>query len=284
MGRLATLFHKVLGVYFVLFMLALYAPIVIMITLSFNGPRGGSTFPLREPGLYWYWTLFHPDEVTEFSDIGQFLGDYWGGFWISLRLGFLTALTVTLFGTLAGQALRARFRGDRLIFYLILAGIVTPGIMLGLGFALFANLVNLTPHWYTTTLAVHLVWALPFAFLILVAMFKRLNPRYEEAALTLGARPHTVFLYITLPLMRPPILTAFLLGFLLSWDEVIRSTLVSGQESTLPVLIWGTLTVRVTPRLYALGTLATAVSLLVMGVYFLLARRLSLAGAMKGRS
>jgi putative spermidine/putrescine transport system permease protein len=82
----------------------LYFPFVIMGVLSFQGPRGGHTFPLRGISTIWYWKLFHPGQLTKYSDVGEFLGDYIGALERSLVLAGLTMVVSTLLGLMAAQA------------------------------------------------------------------------------------------------------------------------------------------------------------------------------------
>src|SRR5438046_10747007 len=87
----------------------LYFPFVIMGILSFQGPRGGHTFPLRGVSTIWYWKLFHPGQLTQYSDVGEFLGDYLAALERSLVLAILTMFISTVLAHLAAQAFRRGF-------------------------------------------------------------------------------------------------------------------------------------------------------------------------------
>ena len=89
-------------------------------------------------------------------------------------------------------------------------------------------------------------------------------------ALTLGATHWQTFRYVTLPLMQPAVLTSMLFAFTLSLDEFQRSLLVTGFEQTLPLMVMASVTTRITPTLYALGTLTTLLSFAVVGGYLVL--------------
>ena len=96
----------------------LYFPFVIMAILSFQGPRGGHTFPLRGTSTIWWWKLFHPGQLTEYSDVGEFLGNYLAALQRSLVLAIVTMLISTVLALMAAQAFRRGFRGSGAVFYL----------------------------------------------------------------------------------------------------------------------------------------------------------------------
>jgi putative spermidine/putrescine transport system permease protein len=259
-----------LGGWTALLIFSLYAPFLIMFVLSFNGLKGGSTLPLRNPGLGWWQSLWDPTIIAAVSGTGGgYTGTYWHGLRISLMLAVMTMVTATVLATLAAFAFHRGFRGSSLVFFLFLLAMIVPGLIVGLGLALFYNTLDITPRWYTTTFGVHVMWALPFCFLIMLVTFNRFDRSLEDAALNLGADEFQTFFQITLPMLAPGILSSLLFGFTLSFDELIRSLLVTGRDNTLPLLIWGTLQVRVTPRLFALGSLTTLISLSVLALYFL---------------
>ncbi|MEZ5666069.1 MAG: ABC transporter permease [Alphaproteobacteria bacterium] len=248
----------------------LYFPFIIMAVLSFQGPRGGHTFPMQGVSSIWYWKLFHPGEITEYSDVGEFLGDYLGALQRSLVLAFTTLIISTVFALMAAQAFRRGFRGSGAVFYVWLLGIIVPGITVSLGTALIIQSLDIVPHWMTTGLAVHVVWTLPFSLVVFLMFFNRFDKTLEDAALTLGANRWQTFRHVTLPIMQPAVLTSMLFAFTLSLDEFQRSLLITGNEQTLPVMVMASVTTRITPTLYALGTLTTLLSFVVVAGYLLL--------------
>jgi putative spermidine/putrescine transport system permease protein len=248
----------------------LYFPFVIMGVLSFQGPRGGHTFPLRGVSTIWYWKLFHPGQLTKYSDVGEFLGDYIGALERSLILAGLTMVISTALAMMAVQAFRQRFHGSGTIFYLWLLGIIVPGITVSLGLALAFQRLGIPLHWWSTGLAVHVMWTLPFSLIVFLMFFNRFDSSLEDAALTLGATRWQTFRHVTLPVMQPAVLTSLLFAFTLSLDEFQRSLLITGTEQTLPLMVMASVTTRVTPTLYALGTITTLLSFTVVGIYLLL--------------
>lgn len=251
-----------LGGITLLFLLYQWFPILTMGVLSFTGPDGGTTFPMRGVSLYWYEELLRVSMIDDFKP----------PMYRSLALAAACSVATAALSLAAAQAMRARFRGSSAFFYLILLGIMAPGILVGFGVAIMARIFELPLAWYTTTFAVHVVWTLPFGFLIMLAAFNRFDRRLEEAALTLRASRWTAFWRITFPLVLPGVIGAALFGFTLSYDEFARSFFATGSEQTLPLIIFAQFDRQLQPTLYAIGTATTAVSLTMVAVFTLLLR------------
>jgi putative spermidine/putrescine transport system permease protein len=270
MGRF-NISSKLFRIYIGFILVMLYFPFVIMAILSFQGPRGGHTFPLKGVSSWWWWKLFHPGQLTEFSDVGEFLGNYLGALGRSLILAIVVAILSTIMALLAAHAFRRPFRGSTPVFYLWLLGIIVPGITVSLGLFLVLNQgLRMTPDWKTSALGVHVMWTLPFALIIFLMGFNRFDLNLEDAALVFGANPLQAYWYVTLPVMQPFVLSSLLFGFTLSLDEFQRSLLLTGttlETQTLPVMIMASVTTRITPTLYALGTLTTLLSFVVIALY-----------------
>ena len=126
--------------------------------------------------------------------------------------------------------------------------------------------VGLRPSWYGSAFGAHLTWTLPFGVLIMFAVFNRFSPAYEEAARDLGANSWQAFHHVVLPIIAPSLIGVGLFGFTLSYDEFARSLYTSGTFNTLPLEIYGMTTNVTTPVLYALGTVTTGVSFLVIAL------------------
>lgn len=251
-----------LGAVTVGFLAYQWLPILTMALLSFTGPDGGTTFPMRGVSLFWYRELLRVQSIDDFKPpLGR-----------SLVLALLCSATTAVLAVAAAQAMRARFRGSGIFFYLVLLGVMAPGLLVGFGMGLITRIVGVTPAWYTTTFAVHIVWTLPFGFLTMLAAFNRFDRRLEEAALTLRANRWTAFRRITLPLVLPGVIGAALFGFTLSFDEFARSLFTTGSEQTLPLVIYAQFDRQLQPTLYALGTTTTVVSLLAVGAALALVR------------
>jgi len=251
-----------LGAVTVLFLAYQWLPMLTMTLLSFTGPDGGPTFPMRGVSLHWYRELARVQMVDDFKPPMA----------RSLVLALACSLTTAALSLAAAQAIRARFRGSNLFFYLVLLGIMAPGLLIGFGVAVVTRILDVPLAWYTTTFAVHVVWTLPFGFLTLLAAFNRFDVRLEEAALTLGANRWRAFWRVTFPLVLPGVIGAALFGFTLSYDEFARSLFSTGPEQTLPLVIFAQFDRQLQPTLYAIGTVTTVVSLGTVALFSVLYR------------
>ena len=202
--------------------------------------------------------LFKPQRV------GDFKGSFLRSFWLA---GMVMLLTVII-SLAAGLAFRKGFKGDSWVFYLTISSLIVPSILLTLGIGLQFDQLSLESKWYSSGLGAHLSWTLPFGLLIMFAVFNRFDKSYEEAARDMGATPRQVIQYVVVPIIAPSLVGVGLFGFTLSFDEFARSLLAMGVYNTLPLEIFGMTTTVTTPTLYALGTLTTAVSFLIIGVSF----------------
>ncbi len=255
------------SVYYTVFLAFIYGPMFAMFVLSFQGRRGGTSFPMRGFSLHWWQKLIEPSTV----------GDLQGALGRSLILAIVVMVITALFSTMLAMAFRKNFRASGVLFYTIMAGLMVPGILLSLGLATLMRQIGIPAAWWSSGLGVHVVWTLPFGFLVMMAVFNRFDSSLEEAARDMGASEWTVFKEITLPLITPGIVAAGLFGFTLSYDEFARTTLLAGEGNTLPLDINASMTQRIRPTLFALGTASTIFSLGMIGlfltVYTILYRR-----------
>lgn len=276
-----------LAAFFALFVLFLYGPMFIIVLLSFQGPEGGLTFPLRGVSLHWFHKLAEGLGVV---DIGAALKR-------SLGLGLAVTAFTVLFSVLAGLAFRKKLAGGNTLFFVVVASLIMPSIIVSLGIGLEFRLLDggikkllellgmagaledygTALGLFTSALGAHLTWTLPFGLLIMFAVFNRFNPAYEEAARDLGATPWQGFRHVVLPLIAPSVVGIGMFGFTLSWDEIARTSQAIGDVNTLPLELQGLTTTVTTPAIYALGTVTTVVSLgvvaLAMGLAWWLGKR-----------
>ncbi len=265
-----------LALFFTAFVLFLYGPMLVIVVLSFQGPEGGLTFPLRGLSLHWFAKLAEGLGVV---DIGA-------AFRRSLALGTAVMVCTVLFSVLAGLAFRKKLAGANALFYVVVASLIMPSIIVSLGIGLEFRLLDSGLKWalqalgmtstledygsslglFTSALGAHLTWTLPFGLLIMFAVFNRFNPAYEEAARDLGATPWQGFRFVVLPLIGASVVGIGMFGFTLSWDEIARTSQAIGDVNTLPLELQGLTTTVTTPSIYALGTVTTLISFAVMGV------------------
>lgn len=256
----------ILAVYTGLFLLFLYGPLVVLAILSFQtGPEGGPQFPIVEWSTYWYRHLIG---LTPPSRIAPLPIE--AALFRSMILAAMTMIVSTVLGVAAAQAFRRRFRGSGVVFYLIVLGMMVPGVLVGLGMALIANALGIDRHWWGTAFVLHVVYTFPFAFLVMLAIFNRFDPSMEEASWSLGVSPARTFRKVTFPLIFPGVLSAMLFAFTLSYDEFSRTLFASGRDLTLPLAIYGTFSVEVHPNVFAFGVLTTLFSFALLGVYAIL--------------
>ncbi len=266
-----------LAAFFSLYVLFLYGPTITIGILSFQGPNGGLTFPMNGASLNWFHELFKQQAV----------GDIWGSFSRSLRLGLVVMVTTVVVSVMGGLAFRKRFAGSGWLFYLAIAGLVIPSILVSLGVGLFFSQAGIPVHWATSGFGAQLTWTLPFGLLVIFAVFHRFNPAYEEAARDQGATTWQTVRHVVLPIIMPLLLGVALFGFNFSYDEFARTLLTSGSKNTLPLEIYGMKTNVTTLVIFALGTLTTLFSFAIIGLFLLTAwgmnRRRSWNGSDAGK-
>lgn len=265
----------VLAFYAFLFLAFLYGPFVVMGILSFQqGPEGGPQFPIIEWSTFWYQHVIGVAPVSRIAPLP--LGE---ALVRSLTLAFATMVVSTLLGTLTAQAFRRKFKGSGFIFYLVVLGMMVPGVLLGLGMALVSSQLGIERNWWSTAFVLHVVYTFPFAFLVMLAIFNRFDSSVEEAAWALGVSPTRTFRKVTFPIIFPGILSSMLFAFTLSYDEFPRTLFTGGADVTMPIAIYGTFAVEIHPNLFAFGVLTTLFSFALLSVYAVLmalsARRFS---------
>ena len=244
-----------LATVFILYVAALYGPMICIYILSFQDIRGGLVFPMKGHSLHWFIDLFTQVRT----------GDVKGSFDRSIKLAMLVTVITLVVSLMAGLAFRRRFFGDTVVFYLMIGSLVAPGLVLGLGIGLLFQWIGISPSWYTSALGAQLSWTLPFGVLVMFAVMSRFDSVWEEAARDLGATRWQTIRLVVIPVLAPGLVAVALFGFTLSYDEFARTLQTSGSLNTLPLEIWS-MTLNVTsPSLYALGTVTTIVSFIIIG-------------------
>ena len=259
-----------LGTYFLIFLVFLYAPMILMATLSFQGPFGQLTFPFQGPVSLDWWRSLWDENVQPFhaADIRLAAKN-------SLYLSVVAGAIVAFLAFTLSMAFRRRwpFRADGAGFYVIMLALMTPGYLLAVGTQLFWAQFGWEAGIWETALGANIVWGIPFGFLVMVAVWNRYDPRVEEAARDLGADRKRTFREVTLPLIWTGIFGCALFGFTLAWNDYDRTVLFQvASTDTLPLTIGGfTFTGSIRPDLYALGTATTLVSLFAITLLLVVA-------------
>jgi putrescine transport system permease protein len=246
-GRRPTLVFTVLAFGYAF----LYAPIVSLIVYSFNESRLVTVwagFSTR-----WYESLLHNEQLL-------------GAAGVSLRIAVMNATLALVLGTLAGIALVRfrRFRGRTALALMVGAPLVVPDVILGLASLLLFVAMEQAVGWpagrgITTITIAHVTFSLAYVAIVVQSRLVRLDPSLEEAALDLGARPWKVFFLVTLPLIGPALAAGWLLAFTLSLDDLVIASFVSGPgASTLPMVVYSSVRLGVSPEINALASILVA--------------------------
>lgn len=257
-----------LAIYTALFLLFLYGPMIVLAILSFQSIDGGPQFPIRDWSVYWYTHLLGLAESSRVSQLP--VSD---SLVRSIVLAFMTTVVSTILGVMSAEAFRTKFKGAGPAFYLIILGMMVPGVLVGLGMALLSNTLGIGRAWWGTSFVLHVVYTYPFAFLVMLAIFNRFDRTVEEASMSLGVTPAQTFRRVTFPIIFPGVLSAMLFSFTLSYDEFSRTIFTVGRDLTLPLSIYGTFSVEIYPNLFAFGVLTTLFSFTLLVIYGLLMKR-----------
>ena len=260
--------------------LFLFVPIVSLMVYSFND----SPIPNLWRGftLKWYHALAADQALLS-------------GLWLSLKIAFLTACGSVVLGTLAAFALvkYRRFTGRTLFSGMVSAPLVMPEVVIGLSLLLtmvsLQRAIGVPERGMLTIWLGHLLVGMAYSTVVVQARLQDLNPQLEEAAMDLGARPHQVFWLVTLPMITQSLMSAWLLTFTLSLDDVVLSNFLSGPgATTMPLVILSRARLGLNPSVNAVATLIViVVAIGVALACYLIARaerqrRLELAAAARG--
>ena len=226
----------------------LYAPILILIIYSFNESRlvtVWSNFSIK-----WYFELFRDKQMMD-------------GVMLSLSIGVMSASMAVIIGTLAAFVLTrlGKFTGETGFAFLITAPMVMPEVITGLALLLLFVSMSSMFGWPTqrgamTIWIAHVTFTAAYVTVIVRSRLREMDLSIEEAAQDLGATPFKVFFLITLPSIAPAIAAGWLLGFTLSVDDLVITSFVSGPNATtLPMVVFSSVRLGVSPKINALATL-----------------------------
>lgn len=236
----------------------LYAPIAYIIYVSF---QSDSIWPFPPS-----FTLQHYERLWGARD-------YHAGLWNSLAIGVGTGVLSSLFATLAAMAiLKFRCSGRGLIAGLFLAPLFIAHVLIGIASLMFNKTILGLPGNIFSAILANSTYATAFAFLVVVAQLARYDWRLDEAAMVFGATPRRSFLEVTLPLIWPAILGAFIVSFLLAFNNLEISFYNLGATPTLPTLAWGSLRHGVSEELYALAALINFAVFALLAILYVLLR------------
>jgi len=222
----------------------LYLPVVILMIYSFNESRLATVW--SGFSFKWYGALLRDRQMLEAA-------------WVSIQIAFLTATAAVVLGTMAALAMTRmrRFPGKTLFGALITAPLVMPEVIIGLSillmFVALGDLIGFAPKGIASIWIAHVTFTLAFVTVVVSSRLAELDRSLEEAAMDLG------FL-ITLPIIAPALVSGWLLAFTLSLDDVVISSFVAGPSSTtLPMKVFSSVRLGLSPKINALATLMIAV-------------------------
>jgi spermidine/putrescine transport system permease protein len=219
--------RRIMRVFFGLVLLFLYAPIAILVIFSVN-KASVPTFPLSGFTLHWY------HEFLTNSDMQAALET-------SAIVASISSVVAVALGILASIGLsRSRFRGRGLVTTLVLVPLVVPLIVLGISLLLLFHVLGIQLSILTIVVG-HVVISLPYTVLILMPRLEQIDASLAEAAYDLGAGPLTTFRRVTLPLILPAVVSAFLVAFTTSFDEYAVASFLAGSRQTFPIFLYSAL-------------------------------------------
>jgi putative spermidine/putrescine transport system permease protein len=260
-----------LGGLFCAYLLFLYGPMFVIYLLSFQGENGGVTFPMVGTSTLWFEEILKKGQMANIPV----------SFGRSVSLAAVVSGITVVFAVAAGLGFRRKFPGSGAVFYIAVASLVMPGLLVGFGIGLGFRFLGLHPSLFSSALGAQLTWTLPFGLFAMFAVVNRFNRSWEEAASDLGATAWQRLRYVTLPILLPGILGVAMGAFTLSYDEYARTTLTIGPLNTLPLELYALISSATSPTLFAIGTLTTAASFVAITttliIVFRMQRRRTLA-------
>ena len=238
----------------------LYIPILSLIVYSFN-----------ESKLVTVWSGFSFKWYGELFDDAGIMG----AAWVSIRVAFFTACASVVLATIAAMVMTRfrKFRGKTLFGALITAPLVMPEVITGLSILLLFVSIGMA-RGMTTIWIAHVTFCVSFVAVVVSSRLGELDKSIEEAAMDLGANRVKVFFLITLPIIMPALISGWLLAFTLSIDDLVVASFASGPSSTtLPMKVFSSVRLGLSPKINALATLMIlTVSIAALIAWWLMAR------------
>ena len=266
----ARLFRIILSFYGVGIYIFLFAPIAVMILLSFNMSRVVG-FPMAGFTTDWYARLSHDTVILN-----------------ALEKSLIVALWVTVLSTVIGTMasfplVRANIKNRGGVRVFITLPIMMPGLLIGVAILVLAtNVLHIQPSLYTAIIG-QTVLATPFVILVVSSRLEALDRNLERAAADLGSTAPQRIVFVVLPLIYPGIIAAALIALTLSLDEFVVTNFIIGADQTLPIYIYNQLKFGITPEVNALATLMLLGTLAVAGVTFGALRLVNVLASVRGR-
>ncbi len=248
---LSTSGRRIMRVFFGLVLVFLYAPIAILLVFSFNR-AAVPTFPLSGFTLHWYHDFLTNSELQASLET-------------SAEVAVISSVIAVALGTLASLGIsRGRFRGRGLVTAVLLIPLVIPLVVLGISLLLLFHVLGIQLSILTIAIG-HVVISIPYTILVLLPRLGQIDNSLAEAAYDLGAGPVTTFRRVTLPLILPAVVSAFLIAFTTSFDEYAVASFIVGTRPTFPIFLYSALRFpSQLPQVIAVAVVVLLISLVVI--------------------
>lgn len=239
-------------IYALVVVIYLFFPVFIIALFSFNDSPAVS-FPIRGLSLRWYGEVFQsPIFLSALKN--------------TLIVGVATTAICVAVGLLAALALtRYTFRLKSAVRAFFLIPLSLPGLFIGISLLSYYTSLNLRLSLATVVVG-HLIYTLPYFFLVASTRLERFDRLLEEAAQDLGCTPWETFWKVNFPIIAPSIIGAALIVFALSFDEFMITFFVIGTDSTLPMLVWSMMRRSIDPRVNAISVILILASMVLLFV------------------
>jgi spermidine/putrescine transport system permease protein len=254
--------RRILPVYMVVALAYLFLPVAIVILFSFNDHQGRYNFT---------WQGFTLDHWQNAFGVPRLFDSLV----TSLQIAFISSAIATLLGTLIALALvRYRFRGRSVTNLGLFLPMATPEVVMGSSLLALFIVLGVTRGFGTIVIA-HIMFNISYVVVTVKARLAGFDRHLEEAAMDLYANEWTTFRKVTLPMILPGVMAAFLLGFALSFDDFIITNFNSGNTITFPLFIWGAARVGVPAQVNVFGAAIFFITVSIMLLNIRLQRKRS---------
>ncbi|TRX72807.1 ABC transporter permease [Pseudomonas mangiferae] len=242
-----------------LFFAFLYVPIVVLVALSFNGGQSATLW--ESFSLKWYAVVANDPEIVRAAKN-------------SLLVATFATLIATALATLAALGMRGpAHRGRTLMSGVLSLPLLVPEIVTAVATLMFFAFIGLKLSLFTILIA-HVVFCIPFAYLPIRARLEGMDPRLAEAAADLYASPWRTFWRVTLPLLAPGMLSGAMLAFIISMDDFVITYFVAGAgATTLPVYIFSSIRMGISPKINAISSIILLISILFVALSYYIGQR-----------
>jgi putative spermidine/putrescine transport system permease protein len=238
----------------------LIAPTLVVIPLSFSSSQY-LQFPPPGFSLQWYKNYFGSRDWLEPT-------------LVSFQVAFLTTISATILGTLLAFALvKGNFPGKNIVYSLAISPIIVPFIITAIAIYFFYSKLHLVGT-ILGLVAAHTIMGIPYVLVLVSTTLKGFDVTLERASLSLGASPLKTFLFVTLPIIRPGVISGAFFAFIVSFDELVIAIFICGIHAmTLPKRMWDNIRLEIDPTIAAIASMLIGLSVLMMVTIELLRKR-----------